>query len=81
MSDQPCSVCGNPSPNDPHHLIGVGGMSGMGLKAPDTMLMPLCHADHMALHAKPSMWPAQWEWIARTMGKAIEEGVFEWDMP
>lgn len=69
-----CCNCQAPA-DDPHHLIGVGKMGGMGITAPDTMVMPLCRGCRTLIHNTPSMWPMQWEWIARTLDKAISEGV------
>ena len=70
---QPCAICGRPS-DHAHHIIGIGGMGGMGTKAPDYMTMPLCVAHHTAMHNSDYPWSDQWEHIARTLGKAIDEG-------
>lgn len=72
---QPCCICDAPA-DDPHHIKGIGHMSGAGLKAPDWATMPLCRNHHNAMHADWMLWPEQWEHIARTMGRAIEEGIF-----
>ena len=72
----PCVMCGAPA-DDPHHIKGVGGMSGAGLTAPDWAVMPVCRQHHDEIHATPELWPNQWEWIARTLGKALEEGVIK----
>jgi len=74
VKQQPCVMCGAPA-DDPHHLIGVGHMSGMGRTAPDTMAMPACRQHHDEIHATPELWPQQWEWVARTLDRAITEGV------
>ena len=58
-------------------MKGVGNMSGGGLKAPDWAVSPLCHSCHDEMHHTPALWMEQWEMIARTLGKAIEEGVFK----
>jgi hypothetical protein len=76
VKQQPCAVCGAPA-DDPHHLIGVGGMGGMGMKAPDSMVMPMCRQHHNQIHATPEQWPEQWQWIARTLDKALQEGVIK----
>ena len=70
----PCVLSGQPA-DCAHHLIGLGGLGGMGVKAPDWAVMPLTHEAHHQLHQTPDLWPQQWEWIARTLGAAIDEGV------
>ena len=75
VRSQDCALCGAPGPSDAHHLIGIGGMGGMGTKAPDSAVMPLCRGCHSRIHRMPELWPKQWEYIARTLIKAIEEGV------
>lgn len=70
----PCCNCQAPA-DDPHHLIGLGGMSGTGMTAPDSMAMPVCRPCHDEIHATPELWPRQWEWIARTLEKALRDGV------
>jgi len=74
VKTQSCVMCSRPA-DDPHHLIGVGHMSGMGMKAPDSMVMPMCRQHHDWIHQTPSEWENQWEWIARTLDKALREGV------
>lgn len=69
----PCCVCGGPA-DDPHHLIGIGNMGGMGMKAPDSLTMPVCRRDHDLIHSSPELWPQQWEWIVRTIEKATRAG-------
>lgn len=39
---QPCVVCGATGGNAAHHMIAMYQLSGMGLKAPDSMAMPAC---------------------------------------
>jgi len=46
---QQCMCCKNPA-DDPHHLIGHG-QGGMGTKAHDLFVIPLCRAHHDELHA------------------------------
>jgi hypothetical protein len=75
IKTQPCVMCGAPA-DDPHHLKGVGNLSGAGLTAPDTYLMPMCRGCHTYIHEDPGYWTDQWEWVARTLSKAISEGVF-----
>jgi len=77
VKEQPCSNCRDPFGIDPHHLTGVGGMSGMGMTAPDSMLMPLCRKCHTKLHATPEMWDQQWEWVCRCLNSALAEGILK----
>lgn len=72
----PCAVCGAPA-DHAHHLIGVGGMGGMGTTAPDYTAIPACGGCHKRIHETPEMWPAQWEMIVNTLGKAIDEGTLD----
>lgn len=69
----PCVMCGQPA-DDPHHIKGVGHLSGAGITAPDWAVMPVCRFHHDEIHATPELWPLQWEWITRTLGAAIEQG-------
>lgn len=75
IREQPCINCMAPPPSDPHHIKGTGGYSGAGLTAPDHLAMPLCRRCHNNIHA--GLWkpPIQWEWVARTFDRAINEGV------
>ena len=68
-----CANCGLPDHSDPHHIIGVGHHSGMGMKASDELTMPLCRECHTMIHSTPEKWEQQYEWIALTMSKAIRE--------
>lgn len=70
----PCALCGGPG-GDAHHLVGVGHMGGMGMKAPDLMTSPLCRECHGRVHREPELWTMQWEWIARTLLQAQQEGI------
>jgi hypothetical protein len=70
-----CAFCRAPA-DDAHHIIGAG-MGGMGMKAPDWAVMPLCRGCHTRMHHDPTAWLRQWEHVARTLGKAIEDGIIE----
>jgi len=43
---QPCIVCWNPGPSDPHHEDQTFHNKGMGIKAPDTQTVPMCRKHH-----------------------------------
>lgn len=73
VKKQPCVMCGQQA-DDPHHIIGIGYLGGAGTKAPDQYVMPVCRIHHEEIHHRPELWPMQWEWIARTLARAIEEG-------
>jgi len=57
VKSQKCSCCNNPA-DDPHHLIGHG-QGGMGTKAHDLFVIPLCRAHHDELHADPVAFEAK----------------------
>lgn len=71
---QNCCACDMPA-DDAHHIIGTGGMSGMGMKAPDWATMPLCRLHHTLVHNYPDMWARQWGWIKKTLDKAEQDGI------
>ncbi len=45
----PCCCCGAAAPSQPHHLLR-GVPRGMGLKASDCWVIPLCYMCHSDLH-------------------------------
>ncbi|WP_285279185.1 DUF968 domain-containing protein, partial [Klebsiella pneumoniae] len=49
VKSQTCVCCNKPA-DDPHHLIGHG-QGGIGTKAHDLFVLPLCRAHHDELHA------------------------------
>ncbi|WP_137506127.1 DUF968 domain-containing protein, partial [Escherichia coli] len=49
VKTQKCMTCGNQA-DDPHHIIGHG-LGGMGKKADDLVVIPLCRKCHNELHA------------------------------
>jgi len=71
---QPCIICENPEV-DAHHIKGIGHLSGCALTAPDWALMPLCFNHHKEV--QESSTADQWEWALRTLGMALEQGVFK----
>lgn len=76
IRSQPCAMCGVTA-DAAHHIKGVGHMSGAGTKAPDWATLPLCTPCHQRMHETPSIWVEQWEMITRTLGRAIESGIFK----
>lgn len=55
---QRCACCNNPA-DDPHHVIGHG-QGGMGTKAHDLFVLPLCRAHHDELHRDPAAFEAKY---------------------
>lgn len=47
VRELPCCFCGAPGPSDPHHV----GRHGMGTKATDYSVLPLCRKCHDEWHA------------------------------
>lgn len=72
---QPC--CNGCGPAVAHHIIGTGFLSGVGMKAGDNYAMPLCQECHSEMHSIRALLPIQWEFIARTIGRALEEGIID----
>lgn len=74
---QPCACCGKPA-DDPHHLIGHG-QGGMGTKAHDLFVLPLCRKHHDELHADivafEENYGSQLELIFRFIDRALAIGV------
>ena len=58
VKKQQCMCCSNPA-DDPHHLIGHG-QGGMGTKAHDLFVIPLCREHHDELHASPVAFEAKY---------------------
>lgn len=77
VKKQPCCSCGNQS-DDPHHITG-NGLGGMGMKASDFHVIPLCRRCHDALHANTSKWEeefgSQTDLVIKTQNRAIALGV------
>ncbi len=70
----PCVICGKDGWEDnqiiPHHIHGIGHLSGGGQKASDNWCMSMHVVCHTLWHLKPDH-EAQWEQVARTQAKAI----------
>ncbi|EKG4882426.1 DUF968 domain-containing protein [Escherichia coli] len=77
VKTQPCACCGKLA-DDPHHLIGHG-QGGMGTKAHDLFVLPLCRKHHDELHADTvafeEMYGSQLELIFRFIDRALAIGV------
>ncbi|MCV3308148.1 DUF968 domain-containing protein, partial [Leclercia adecarboxylata] len=77
VKTQPCECCGKPS-DDAHHLIGWG-QGGMGTKAHDFLVIPLCRQHHTELHNDPVKFErnhgAQPAMIIRLLDRAFALGV------
>jgi len=76
VKTQPCACCNQPA-DDPHHLIGHG-QGGMGTKAHDLFVIPLCRAHHDELHANPvafeQKYGSQLELLIRFLDRALSIG-------
>ena len=70
----PCYICLGQG-GEAHHIKGVGHLSGVGLTAPDQYTIPTCRECHNRWHLDSSIWLDQWEAIARTLAKAIDEEI------
>jgi len=70
-----CIICGQPG--QVHHAKGVGHLSGTALKAPSWATMCLCECHHGLMQEYLLKKEVQWELIGKTLGRAIDEGVFK----
>lgn len=81
VKQQPCACCGSPA-DDPHHIIGYG-MSGMGTKAHDMFVIPLCRRHHDELHADTVAFErkhgSQLELLIRFLDRVFAIGVIGTD--
>ncbi|EMO4857150.1 DUF968 domain-containing protein [Enterobacter hormaechei] len=77
VKSQQCMCCNNPA-DDPHHLIGHG-QGGMGTKAHDLFVIPLCREHHDKLHASPVAFEAKYgdqlALLFRVLDRALAIGV------
>ena len=77
VKSQQCMCCNNPA-DDPHHLIGHG-QGGMGTKAHDLFVIPLCREHHDELHASPVAFEAKYGdqlvLLFRVLDRALAIGV------
>ena len=72
----PCAVDGCTSwETEPHHLKGDGQASGVGLTAPDLLIMPVCRKHHEHLQAYRAGWrQMQREALLWTLVEAAKAG-------
>ncbi|MBS0852749.1 DUF968 domain-containing protein [Enterobacter sp. JGM127] len=77
VKSQHCMCCNKPA-DDPHHLIGHG-QGGMGTKAHDLFVIPLCREHHDELHASPVAFEAKYgdqlALLFRFLDRALAIGV------
>lgn len=77
VKQQPCLCC-NQQADDPHHLIG-NGMGGMGTKAHDLFVIPLCRKHHDELHADTAAFEAKYgsqlELVIKFLDRVLAIGV------
>ncbi|EHW2592076.1 DUF968 domain-containing protein [Escherichia coli] len=80
VKTQKCMTCGNQA-DDPHHIIGHG-LGGMGTKADDLFVIPLCRICHSELHAGVKDFEekhgSQLLLLIRFLMHARNSGVLKW---
>ncbi|HEL8025041.1 TPA: DUF968 domain-containing protein [Escherichia coli] len=80
VKTQKCMTCGNQA-DDPHHIIGHG-LGGMGTKADDLFVIPLCRKCHNGLHAGVKEFEekhgSQLLLLIRFLIHARNSGVLKW---
>ncbi|HCN9454177.1 TPA: DUF968 domain-containing protein [Escherichia coli] len=80
VKTQKCMTCGNQA-DDPHHIIGHG-LGGMGTKADDLLVIPLCRKCHSELHAGVKDFEekhgSQLLLLIRFLMHARNSGVLKW---
>ena len=78
VASLPCAVCGVEPAGEAHHVIDAGMGGGMGTKASDLFVFPLCRLHHTLLHDNVERWEAyngsQWQFVALTIHQAITDG-------
>lgn len=80
VKTQKCMTCGNQA-DDPHHIIGHG-LGGVGTKADDLFVIPLCRKCHNELHAGVKDFEekhgSQLLLLIRFLMHARNSGVLKW---
>jgi len=69
---RPCVSCGIHAPSHPHH-ISLPGLTGIGTKAPDSTVIPLCTICHAAAHRGSLSYQDQLEMLVILLMKSLEE--------
>lgn len=75
VRSMPCCVCLAPA-DSAHHVIGILGLSGMGLKAPDSYVMPVCDGPdgcHGEIHRDPELQKHQPAWLLQIIGYGLRQ--------
>jgi hypothetical protein len=77
VKTQPCVVTGLPA-DDPNHMKGHG--MGGTMKPPDWATYPMTRAEHTHFHnigwrTWEEKHGSQWEYVAKTLGRALEQGI------
>lgn len=73
IKTQDCKWCFAPA-DEPHHIKGIGNLSGAGMTAPDSAAMAMCRGCHTEMHSTPGNWPSQWDYILMTQLEEIRSG-------
>ena len=76
VRDQPCMM-GMQGKVEAHHLRGLGLLGGMAVKSPDWAAIPLSESAHRKMQTDPTLWADQWSMVARTLGRAIDQGILK----
>lgn len=73
VRSMPCCVCLCDA-TDAHHVIGLGwGLSGMGMTAPDSFVMPACRECHGDIHREPELQRHQPDWLLQIIGYGLRQ--------
>jgi hypothetical protein len=78
VSSLECCGCGAPA-DEAHHIIAAGLGGGIGTKASDLLIMPVCRKCHDDLHRDVKLWEqllgSQYKHICLTILQAVDDGV------
>ena len=73
-----CCGCGVKA-DEAHHIISAGLGGGMGTKASDLLVMPVCRGCHDEIHRDTKAWEStygsQYKHICLTLLQAVDDGV------
>lgn len=75
VRSRPCCVCGAPA-DSAHHMIGMWQVGGMGLKAPDSLAMPVCDGPggcHARIHAEKALRDRQPDFLRHTIARGVRQ--------